>query len=127
MWTAPPPAWIPSTPTDIRNINFQVLNGSTNVALRWNYTLDGEVLWGTAWNMDGVQIASLTTGSIATINDNRFDINASEVATLIIKDVGDIKDATFQCVVQTNVNAWKDNIKVEITGKKPLLLLLLFI
>ena len=38
-WTAPPPAWTPVGVNDVRTVKFPVLNGSINVALKWNYTL----------------------------------------------------------------------------------------
>ena len=94
-----------------------MLNGSTNVALRWNYTLvTNELLFSTAWQLDGTQIAAVA--AITIINDNRFDLNKKEVATLIIKNASELEDATIQCVVQTNVGNWKYNIRLEITGER---------
>ena len=94
-----------------------MLNGSTNVALRWNYTLGtGEVMIIKTWALDGTQIAIV--GGITLINDNRFDVNKSEVATLMIKNVSELEDATIQCVVQTNLGIWKYNIRLEITGER---------
>ena len=116
-WTAPPPAWTPTDANDVRTVKFSVLNGSTNVALRWNYTLGtGESVASKSWNMDGVQIAVI--GLITTINDDRFAVDSEEVATLIIKNVSEIEDTTFQHTIQTTVNTWKYRIRVEITGEK---------
>ena len=124
-WTAPPPCWIPSDGSDIRTVHFPVLNGSTNVALRWNYTLgNGEVLFATAWTVDGKQTASLSAASLLTINDDRFAVDKSEVATLIIKNVSDIEDITIQCKAHTNEEIWAYNIQLEITGERQLSLLL---
>ena len=94
-----------------------MLNGSTNVALRWNYTLGtGEVAVTKTWALDGTQIAIV--GGITLINDDRFDVNKSEVATLMIKNVSELEDATIQCLVQTNLGIWKYNIRLEITGER---------
>ena len=122
-WTAPPPAWIPSGPNDVRTVKYPVLNGSVNVALRWNYTLGtGELVLSTAWQLDGSQIA--VVAAITAIIDNRFEVNKSEVATLIIKNVSELKDATIQCVVQTNLGNWKYNKRLEITGERQIKLVL---
>ena len=89
------------------------------MALRWNYTLGaGEIAISTAWNMDGTQIAIVF--ALTQINDDRFDLNKSEVATLIIKNVSELEDATIQCVVLTNHGNWKYNIRLEITGERRL-------
>ena len=66
--------------------------------------------------MDGTQIAA--TAAITIISDNRFDLNKKEVATLIIKNVSELEDATIQCTVQTSVGNWKYNIQLEITGER---------
>lgn len=87
------------------------------MALRWNYTLgSGETVIITQWKIDEGDIAILT--SVPTVYDNRFIISTSEVATVIFKNVADINDATFECSVQTSVDAWKYKISVEITGER---------
>ena len=94
-----------------------MLNGSTNVALRWNYTLkagDSKAL--TTWQMDGKQIVIVV--STPQISDDRFEVKESEVATLIIKNVSELEDSTIQCAVQTNQGNWKYGIRLEITGEK---------
>ena len=68
--------------------------------------------------MDGTQIAIVF--ALTHINDDRFDVNKSEVATLIIKNVSDLEDATIQCVVQTSRGNWKYTIRLEITGERRL-------
>ena len=94
-----------------------MLNGSTNVALKWNYTLGtGELVISKSWLLDNVQIA--VVAAITIINDDRFDLNKKEVATLIIKNASELEDATIQCVVQTSVGNWRYNIRLEITGEK---------
>ena len=122
-WTAPPPAWTPADETDVRTVKSSVLNGSTNVALRWNYTLGtSELLFTTTWELDGIRIAAIA--GVTVINDDRFDLNKSEVATLIIKDVSEMEDATIQCVVQTSLGQWKYNIRLEIIGERQIKLIL---
>ena len=87
------------------------------MALKWNYTLGiGELVLLTAWQLDGTQIVAVS--AITIINDDRFDLNKKEVATLIIKNVSELEDATIQCVVQTSVGNWRYNIQLEITGEK---------
>ena len=93
------------------------LNGSTNVALRWNYTLGtGELVLSTAWQLDGTQIALI--GAVTIIGDDRFDVNKNEVATLIIKNVSELEDATFRYAVQTSVGLWKYDTRLEVTGER---------
>ena len=114
-WTAPPPAWTPDNGGDERTVKYSVLNGSTNVALTWNYTLGtGEFVSSTAWKLDEIQIAFVA--AVTKIKDDRFDVHKSEVATLIIKNVSELEDATIQCAVQTDVDYWKYGIRLEITG-----------
>ena len=87
------------------------------MALRWNYTLGtAELVVSKTWLMDGTQIA--LAGAITILSDDRFVINKNEVATLIIKNVSELEDATFRCSVQTSVGLWKYAIRLEITGEK---------
>ena len=87
------------------------------MALKWNYTLGtGELVASKSWQMDEIQIALV--GLVTTINDDRFAVDSEEVATLIIKNVSEIEDATFQHTVQTTTNIWRYKIRVEITGEK---------
>ena len=66
--------------------------------------------------MDGTQIA-LVSG-ITILKDDRFVLNKNEVATLIIKNVSELEDATFRCAVQTSEGLWNYAIRLEITGEK---------
>ena len=87
------------------------------MALKWNYTQGtGELVLLTAWQLDGTQIVAVS--AITIINDDRFDLNKKEVATLIIKNVSELEDATIQCVVQTSLGNWRYNIRLEITGER---------
>ena len=85
------------------------------MALRWNYTLGtGELLFTTTWHLDGTQIAA--KAAITIITDNRFVLKKNEVATLMIKNVSEMEDATISCVVLTSLGNWKYEIRLEITG-----------
>ena len=78
------------SPNDIRTVDKPVLNGSTQVPLRWNYTLSAGVLILTTFSIrlnDGSFDDIGTTSVIFNRYDyrKRFDISGSEVATLMIK------------------------------------------
>ena len=89
------------------------------MALRWNYTLGtGELMSSTAWELDGTQIVFVFVTGVTKIKDDRFDVDKSEVATLIIKNVSELEDGTFLCTVQTDEGGWKYKIRLEITGEK---------
>lgn len=89
------------------------------MALRWNYTLGtGEILSSTAWQLDGTQIVFVSVTGVTRMKDDRFVVNKNEVATLIIKNVSELEDATIQCSVQTDLSNWEYDIRLEITGEK---------
>ena len=123
-WTAPPPAWTQTDSNDIRTVDLQVLLGSTQVPLRWNYTLlSGTVLLTTFYIDDGASddIGITVNGGITAINNRndyqaRFAISTSEVATLIINNVTEREEATFQCKLTASGNTWAYNIRVNVTG-----------
>ena len=56
--------------------------------------------------------------SVTKIKNDRFDVKKSEVATLIIKNVSELEDATIQCAVQTDLGNWKYKIPLEVKGEK---------
>ena len=56
--------------------------------------------------------------SVTKIKDDRFDVKKSEVATLIIKNVLELEDATIQFAVQTDLGSWKYKIPLEVKGEK---------
>ena len=124
FWTAPSPAWNQTDSSDIRTVDMQVLLGSTQVALRWNYALSpGTVLLSTTFFIDdGASdvIGNIFNGSPSVNNRNdypaRFAISASEVATLIINNVTDIEEATYKCELTVQGNTWAYNIHVTVTG-----------
>jgi len=130
-WTAPPPAWTQTDPTDIRRVDMSVVKGSTQVALRWNYTLPpGSNLVVTTFyitddgNSDDIGIVS--PNNIAAVNDRndyrtRFDISPSEVATLIIKKVTEREDAVYQCKLTVVGNTWAQEIRVIVLVESSIL------
>ena len=104
-----------------------VVKGSTQVALRWNYTLSaGSNLLVTTFNIidDGNidDIGVIFLDNIAAVNDKndyrtRFDISKSEVATLIIKEVHEREEAVYQCRLTVVGNTWAYEIRVIVLGK----------
>ena len=132
MWTAPLPAWNQtnggSDPADIRTAVIQVLNGSTNVIVRWNYTLlPGQGIEFTTFVIDdGISKPDIlgykSRGSPKIRNRNgyqtRFSIDSTnEFSTLTIHTVTERENATFQCQIFTD-NRWTYNIRIEVTGKQ---------
>jgi len=104
-----------------------VEKGSTQVALRWNYTLSaGSNLLITTFsiiddgNSDDIGVKS--PDNIASVNDRndyrtRFDISTSEVATLIINEVTEREEAVYQCKILVVGNVWAYEIRVSVLGK----------
>ena len=126
-WTAPPPQFTQTVSTDIRTVDLQVLNGSTQVPLRWSYTLSSGSLILTSFSMllndgsfDG--IGTISGGNPTVFNKKdyrtRFDISRSEVATLIINTVTEREERVYQCQLITDSNQWKYRIRVIVTGER---------
>ncbi len=99
-----------------------VRNGSTQVHLRWSYTLSsGSQLLSTTFSIDdgstsddiGVRVGD----AISVTKETRFNISISEVATLVIKKVTEKEEATFQCKLTVAGSVWAYNIRVIVTGK----------
>ena len=126
-WTAPPPAWIQTDTNDIRTVNILVFNRSTQVPLKWNYTLSpGSNLRTTTFSIDdgisndiGVIYHASNAIDLYDRNDyrTRFNISRSEVATLIINEATEREEAVYQCKLTTRLNAWVYKIRVKLTGK----------
>ena len=124
-WTAPPPAWTPTNPSDTRTVDMQVRKGSTQVHLRWNYTLSpGSTLISTTFSIDdgakddiGLHSSGITVVSDRNDYRTRFNISRSEVATLIIFKVTEREEAVYQCKLQTGSNTWSYQIRVIVTGE----------
>lgn len=130
MWTAPPPAWNQTSQADIQTAVYPVRNGSTNVILRWNYTLlPRQTLQQTQFFIsDGsaqVEIGSVLGGPTGTPNNNFRDLysiySTSQFSNMTINKVTAQENATFQCKLrvsdQVGVDLWAYNIRVEVTGK----------
>ena len=130
MWTAPPPAWNQTNPgtslADIQTAVYRVRNGSTNVLLRWNYTLlPGQTLLLTRFSVgDGISqdnIGLVIGGPAATPGTKYKDLysiySTSQFSNLTINKVTEQENATFQCKLQVGVDEWAYNIRVEVTGK----------
>ena len=131
VWTAPPPAWnqtIQGT-DNIQTAVVEVLNGSVNYHLRWNYTLlDGQSILSVNLAIgDGIgqpDDIALIFGESATIFDRndyrtRFSVEStSKFSTLIISTVTERENATFQCRISlTEGSTWAYNARIFITGK----------
>ena len=131
MWTAPPPAcnqtMSGNNPADIQTAVYQVRNGSTNVLLRWNYTLlSGQTLEVTTFYIiNGVsqeRIGFVFNAGLAGNPNNKFKdlysiYSTSQFSNLTINKVTEQENATFQCEVQVSGDQWAYNIRVEVTGK----------
>jgi len=126
IWTSPPPQWIQTDPNVIRTVDLEVLNGSTQVPLRWNYTLSAGSLITTTFSVrlnDGSfdDVGTISGGIPIVFNKRdyrtRFDISRSEVATLIIDRVTEKEEAVYQCELTMDLNQWKHRIRVIVTGE----------
>jgi len=133
MWTAPVPAWNQTSqgsyPDDIQTAVIRVLNGSTNVPVRWNYTLlDGQSIFVTQFYLyDGInpqsQLGLLSQGKPLVYDEKsyrtRFSIDSkSEFSTLTINTVTERENATFQCrIFLFGDTSWVYNIQIVVTGK----------
>ena len=130
MWTAPPPAWNQTNPgtslADIQTAVYRVRNGSTNVLLRWNYTLlPGQSLLLTIFSIgDGISqddiglVIGGPSGTPADKYKDRFSIySTSQFSNLTINKVTEQENATFQCKLLVGADVWAYNIRVEVTGK----------
>lgn len=130
-WTEPPPAWISET-NEVRTVDVQMLKGSTQVPLKWNYVLSpGLVLKATKFSVvryltfleeiGGLQYRE-DGSSHVFINEGyqtHYNISTSEVATLILNNVTEREETTFQCKLYTVPRGeWVYKIRVKLTGKK---------
>ena len=115
--------------SEIRTVNMSVVNGSTQEALKWSYTLPtgSEPRTTRFYIIKGVSdlIGSISHDSggdnyvIRDQNDHqtRFNISRSEVATLIINKVTEREEAVYQCELETKaLETWRYNIRVIVTG-----------
>jgi len=105
-----------------------VENGSTQVALRWRYTLSpGSNLQTTTFsiaddgNNDDIGTIFHASNIVSVNNRNdhqtRFNISRSEVATLIINEVTEREEAVYRCKLAVVGNTWTYEIRVIVLGK----------
>lgn len=127
MWNAPAPAWNQTVPGfDERNIKtavMQVLNGSTNVLVKWSYSLlDKQSIAFVIFRIDEKRIGAASHGVSMMEDDfsNRFNIEStSEFSSLTINTVTESENTTFQCqVLLTDNTKWAYSIRIEVTGMK---------
>ena len=126
-WTAPPPAWTQTDPAEIRKVVIPVVNGSTQVPLRWNYILSpGSNLQSIGFSIDdgsgfvGIGKIFHTSGITTIFNTKdyrtRFNISRREVATLIVNRITEREEAVYECGLETVTNKWRYRIQVIVTG-----------
>ena len=121
-WTKPSPGFTQTDPNDIRTVNMSVVKGSTQVPLRWSYTLSSGSVTVTTFSLrlnDGRFDSIGTASGVFNKNDyrTRFDIVGSEVATLIINKVTEREETVYQCKLTTDSNEWNYRIRVIVTGE----------
>ena len=104
-----------------------VLNGSTQLPLRWSYTLLSGSLVATTFSIrldDGSfnDVGTISGGNTVIFDRNdyrtRFDISSSEVATLIINKVTEKEEIIYQCKLTTDSNSWSYRIRVMVIGER---------
>jgi len=123
-WTLPPPQRGPlqTSVSSVRRTIQQVINGSTEAHLTWNFTLSGEILDRVIFELGIVRIGKKTSSGIISIEptgnfQEHFEISRSDPATLIIYNVTEADEGVFACMVETNIKTWTDEIEVQIVGK----------
>ena len=125
MWTAPAPAWNQTVEgfedANIKTAVIQVLIGSTNVLIKWNYNLLGnQSIWSAFFTIDTKHIGVTTNGksNIGKYFRNRFSIEStSEFSSLTIYSVTERENATFQCKLYlADGTFWAYNIRIQVTG-----------
>ena len=94
-WTKPLPLNSPFSTTNIRTTNIQLLNGSLEQRIIWDYSLSGETLDKIFWEIQreedniGTRIVVKGPSRLVGITDagnvlEHFNISSSDPATLII-------------------------------------------
>ena len=123
-WTLPPPQRGPLQTSDVsvRTTIQQVVNGSSEAHLTWNFTFSGETLDRVVFAKGNVRIGKKTSSGTVSIDPTQdfqehFDISRSDPASLIIYSVTEADEAVFSCRVETNIKEWTDEIEVQIVGK----------
>ena len=122
-WTLPSPQRGPLQTNDfsVRTTIQQVIKGSSEAHLTWNFTLSGETLDRISFKIGSKRIGRKSSSGIVSIDPVRnfqehFDISRSDPATLIIYNATEADEAVFSCIIET-VREWTDEIEVRIVGK----------
>lgn len=123
-WTLPSPQRGPLLTSDssVRTTIQQVINGSSEAHLTWNFTFSGEIFDRVIFLKGVVRIGRKTSSGIVLIDPTEnfrehFDISRSDPATLIIYNVTEADEELFSCKVETDIKEWTDSIQVQIVGK----------
>jgi len=132
-WILPPPQRGPlqTSDTSVRTTIQQVINGSFEVHLTWNFTFSDEILDRVTFLTGITRIGKKTSSGTVSIDptgnfQEHFDISRGDPATLIIYNATEADEAMFSCKVETNVREWTDEIEVQIVGKSMLVFELLY-
>ena len=124
-WYQPPPVETTADDNFIRTHNTSLIEGSTNIALTWSFSLTQDLTFGVLHLRFGADL-------IATVFQNfQPDISAGfkdrvnvtripEKVTLTIFKVSTRDDGEFTCVVTTSGGGskeWRRKIKVTVVGE----------
>jgi len=123
-WTLPPPQRGPllTSDTSVRTTIQQVMNGSSEAHLTWNFTFSGESFDSVEFEIGNIRIGKKRSSGVVSIDPTanfreHFDISRSDPATLIIYNVTEADEAVFSCKPETDIKRWADAIEVQIVGK----------
>lgn len=129
-WFEPPP--VETTSDDLTELiadSQPILQGSTNVLLRWNFSLTGDTdpitLLTVVLKLNGVGVATIAASGqigIQTRFQGRYDVSwINQLATMTIFNVTAEDNGEFSCEVNTLEGAsnkvWKRKVTVEVLGK----------
>ena len=123
FWYEPPPAGKTADSTLVKTHNIQLLKGSTNVSLSWNFTLGPNL----SLNLVQLYLGTEVIGSIfpakqPTVSDDFYNmvtirwINFQKVILVISIVTADVE---LSCKVTTGGGSkvWTRNIKLNVVGK----------
>ena len=109
----------------VKTHRIELLEGSTNVPLSWNFTLGQNLMFSFLQLFSGTGVvATIIPPAQPTVLDdysNRFSISwiNSQKVTLLIFKVTAINNGEFSCKVTTGGGSkvWTRKIKVNVVGK----------
>ena len=126
-WFEPPPVETASDHTIVHTNSTQLRKGSTNVNLRWEFSLTSELnLIAVNLRFDGANAGTIvpSTGvsGVDVALTSRFNISwVARQATLVIFNVSTADEGLFSCALITFEGAtsktWERNIEVSVVGK----------